>query len=311
MLRVTVIALLAFVAETQLAKLGNRKVLPGFHRTRQSSKSFSYPQGAREPSLSASELEGQQQQSSQSSPIQRRSLISATAAAFGLPSFMPAAKASFLMAEGPEALAVGPESPYPIKAITTISGPSGVSGVVYFKQLDDEKCMVAYEIEGLTPGKYGIRVHEKSDFTDGCASMGATYNPVKLKGGAPAIRPLGDLGNIIAGDNGVAQGAFMDMMVKLEGSYNVVGRSIVLSDNLVKGDISERGNAGARMACGEIKISSTMSAPVALASSDKLAEFLTPGVFLMASCLLVLTGLQTYGSFQRPMPRRQKPLMQV
>lgn len=88
--------------------------------------------------------------------------------------------------------------------------------------------------------------------------------------GAPTDveRHVGSLGNIIANREGVAQGVLVDHLVKLSGPYSVIGRSFMVHedpDDLGKGDNSQpgpppvngkaslvTGNAGARVACGEI-----------------------------------------------------------
>ena len=82
---------------------------------------------------------------------------------------------------------------------------------------------------------------------------------------------MGDLGNIVAGPDGVASGVIVDHLVKLDGPTSVVGRSFMVHadpDDLGRGDNSLAhvkppvngkcskitGNAGARVACGEIKL---------------------------------------------------------
>jgi Cu-Zn family superoxide dismutase len=66
------------------------------------------------------------------------------------------------------------------------------------------------------------------------------------------------LGNIVAGEDGVAEGSLVDRLVQLSGEYTVIGRSIMVHedvDDLGKGghELSlTTGNAGARIACGEI-----------------------------------------------------------
>ena len=83
-------------------------------------------------------------------------------------------------------------------------------------------------------------------------------------------RHVGDLGNITAGEDGVAEGKIVDHLVKISGPYSVIGRSFMVHadpDDLGKGDNSMAGsnppvngkvskvtgNAGARIACGVIK----------------------------------------------------------
>jgi len=78
------------------------------------------------------------------------------------------------------------------------------------------------------------------------------------------------LGNIEPDSEGVAKGEMTDKLIKLEGETSVIGRSMMIhadEDDLGTGDNSEpgpppvngkaskaTGNAGARIACGEIKL---------------------------------------------------------
>jgi Cu-Zn family superoxide dismutase len=170
------------------------------------------------------------------------------------------------------------EPSFPIKAVCIVgpegkscdgtSGDTGCTGTVNFEQTDADTCKITYEIKGLTPGKHGFHVHEKADFSDGCKSAGPHYNPHGKDHGGPEDenRHVGDLGNIEPGADGVAKGEIVDKLIKLTGEHSVVGRSMMVHadpDDLGKGDHSEpgtngktsktTGNAGARIACGEIK----------------------------------------------------------
>lgn len=121
-------------------------------------------------------------------------------------------------------------------------------------------CTITYRVTGLTPGLHGFHIHEKADFSDGCKSAGPHYNPFGKEHGGPddEERHVGDLGNITADANGVAEGTISDHLIKLSGEYSVIGRSFMVHadpDDLGKGghELSKTtGNAGARVACGEI-----------------------------------------------------------
>jgi len=138
-------------------------------------------------------------------------------------------------------------------------------------QTSADECFIEYEIKGLTKGLHGFHIHEKADFSEGCLSAGPHYNPFKKTHGnvTDEERHVGDLGNIEAGDDGIAKGSISDKLIKLYGETSVVGRSFIAhqdEDDLGLGDSSEpgpppvngkcskaTGNAGARIACGEIK----------------------------------------------------------
>ena len=142
-------------------------------------------------------------------------------------------------------------------------GGSGVSGIVNFKQdVAADVTQISYEIKGLAPGKHGFHIHEFGDLSQGCKSAGGHYNPFKATHGSPddviGKRHVGDLGNIVAGKDGVAKGQMSDKMVKLVGGNMVSGRSIVVhkdEDDLGRGGFKDSlttGHAGARLACGII-----------------------------------------------------------
>ncbi|XP_072082091.1 superoxide dismutase [Cu-Zn], chloroplastic isoform X2 [Arachis hypogaea] len=89
---------------------------------------------------------------------------------------------------------------------------------------------------------------------------GPHFNPNKMKHGAPGdqIRHAGDLGNIVANADGVAEATIVDNQIPLIGPNSVVGRALVvheLEDDLGKGgkELSlSTGNAGGRLACGVV-----------------------------------------------------------
>ena len=79
------------------------------------------------------------------------------------------------------------------------------TGFVRFKQ--SSATVVTATISGLAPNsKHGIHVHELGDLTNGCASLGAHWNPFgEVHGGLESIhRHAGDLGNIVANAEGIA-----------------------------------------------------------------------------------------------------------
>ena len=87
------------------------------------------------------------------------------------------------------------------------------------------------EITGLTPGNHGFHVHEFGDYTNGCMSSGPHFNPTKTTHGAPddAVRHVGDLGNVVANNNGSAAVNITDSIIQLSGPNGILGRTIVVS----------------------------------------------------------------------------------
>ncbi|KAL6473159.1 hypothetical protein MHYP_G00193470 [Metynnis hypsauchen] len=149
------------------------------------------------------------------------------------------------------------------KAVCVLKGAGEVTGTVHFEQQDEgAPVKVTGAITGLTPGLHGFHVHAFGDNTNGCISAGPHYNPHNKTHGGPTdeIRHVGDLGNVTAGDDGVAKIDIEDKVLSLSGPYSIIGRTMVIHekvDDLGKGGDEESlktGNAGGRLACGVIGI---------------------------------------------------------
>ncbi|XP_008779090.1 superoxide dismutase [Cu-Zn], chloroplastic [Phoenix dactylifera] len=146
------------------------------------------------------------------------------------------------------------------KAVAVLKGNSQVEGVVTLVQEDNGPTTVKVRVTGLTPGLHGFHLHEYGDTTNGCISTGAHFNPNNMTHGAPEdeVRHAGDLGNIVANTEGVAEATIVDNQIPLSGPNSVVGRAFVvheLEDDLGKGghELSlTTGNAGGRLACGVV-----------------------------------------------------------
>jgi len=143
----------------------------------------------------------------------------------------------------------------------TVKIEGEVSGNVKFTQTD-KGVTVEGEITGLKPGKHGFHVHALGDLSNGCASTGSHFNPHNKKHGAPTAeeRHVGDLGNIVADENGVAKIQISDHLISLTGDHCIIGRAVVVhagEDDVGLGGNEESlktGNAGGRVGCGIIGI---------------------------------------------------------
>uniref|UniRef100_F8R8R2 Superoxide dismutase [Cu-Zn] n=1 Tax=Alitta succinea TaxID=981110 RepID=F8R8R2_ALISU len=149
-----------------------------------------------------------------------------------------------------------------LKAVCVLKA-GDVDGTAFFEQNGGEPPVRVHgKISGLKPGLHGFHVHEFGDNTNGCTSAGAHFNPHSKEHGAPEDenRHAGDLGNVTAGDDGVANLDITDKQLSLTGPNSIIGRTVVVHadpDDLGKGghELSKTtGNAGGRLACGVIGI---------------------------------------------------------
>lgn len=142
-------------------------------------------------------------------------------------------------------------------AVIHPSSNSKVSGVVTFEETR-QGLRINAEIDNLTPGKHGFHIHQLGDCSCKDATCaGGHYNPFhKDHGGLEdSNRHAGDLGNLTADKSGHASLTVTDRMMKLNGVYSIVGRSVIIhadEDDLVS---QPTGNSGSRIGCGVIGIS--------------------------------------------------------
>ena len=67
------------------------------------------------------------------------------------------------------------------------------------------------------------------------------------------IWTTGDMGNIVGDASGTSKGSITDHLIKLEGPYSVIGRSVMVhedEDDLGRGDHSEPGVGALLHPCG-------------------------------------------------------------
>ena len=150
---------------------------------------------------------------------------------------------------------------YRLRAIALIIGQK-IWGKIYLEQISYGRVRINGMISGLSPGKHGFHIHEFGDLSDNCKAAGGHYNPYGVNHGSPKDpknrRHVGDLGNIIANENGKAAVNIIDKPVQLSGYKSVIGRSFVVhagDDDLGRRNNSgslKTGNAGSRLGCGVI-----------------------------------------------------------
>ena len=145
-----------------------------------------------------------------------------------------------------------------VKAFVELQHSDKVKGTILLMQKPGTPTMIKGRIEGLESGEHGFHIHKFGDMTDGCASMGGHYNPDNVDHGSLDEGHVGDLGNVTANDEGVADFTIIAKRVDLMGDRSVVGRGMVIHadrDDLGQGSDAESlktGNAGDRLACGII-----------------------------------------------------------
>jgi Cu-Zn family superoxide dismutase len=159
-------------------------------------------------------------------------------------------------------ISIAPDSS-PVQRAMCVIQPlenSGVTGTVEFR-LVDHVIKITANVKGLKPGKHGFHIHEFGDVTalDG-GSAGGHFNPSGGPHGGPKspMRHDGDLGNIEANAQGVAKLEMTDHMIKLNGPYSIIGRSIVIHAGEDDLKTQPTGNAGARAGCGVIGIAKSI-----------------------------------------------------
>ena len=155
--------------------------------------------------------------------------------------------------------------------VFTNNSVRSIKGFVIFKETK-RGLQININMEGLKPGNHGFHIHQYGDLSEGCGSLCSHYNPTNSVHGSrdSKERHLGDLGNIIADNNGKVNMTIYDKYLSINGKYGILGRSVVIhdkEDDLGRGGIDKNnnvideevhkeslktGNAGKRIACGVI-----------------------------------------------------------
>lgn len=129
-------------------------------------------------------------------------------------------------------------------------------GIITFTN-EDGKVRVKGEVKGLSPGKHGFHVHQFGDCSaaDG-TSAGGHFNPGGMPHAGPHAekRHVGDLGNIEAGEDGVAKVDMLDEELAFDGKNSILGRGLIVHAKADDLKSQPTGEAGGRVACGVIGV---------------------------------------------------------
>jgi Cu-Zn family superoxide dismutase len=111
-------------------------------------------------------------------------------------------------------------------------------------------------VSGLKPnGTHGYHIHEfgrcdKPDYK----SAGGHFNPGKHSHGGPSasLKHMGDLGNLVANDKGVAEKEIL--MRDLKDVNAIKNKAIIIHEKADDYLTQPTGNSGGRIACGVIRL---------------------------------------------------------
>jgi Cu-Zn family superoxide dismutase len=151
-----------------------------------------------------------------------------------------------------------PEGPLIASAGLAPTKGNKTIGEATFEQVNG-KVRVAVFVQGLKPGQeHGLHIHEKGDCSSGDGmSAGGHFNPHGKPHGRPGTgeRHAGDLPSLKANKSGRANVQVeVDQITVTPGPASVVGRAVVVHAAPDDYTTQPTGNAGARLACGVIKL---------------------------------------------------------
>jgi Cu-Zn family superoxide dismutase len=133
-----------------------------------------------------------------------------------------------------------------------------VRGTVEFSRTADGKMSIVAEIRNLSPGPHGFHIHEKGDCSaPDASSAGGHFAPDGDPHGSPDAPPgehhAGDLGNIVAEEDGTATYVIVDDELDFEGDYGILDRAVIVHARKDDFTTQPTGAAGPRLACGVIR----------------------------------------------------------
>lgn len=136
---------------------------------------------------------------------------------------------------------------------------SDVSGTLNFHE-DGGETRIRGKLEGLEPGRHALHVHVSGDCSAADASSaGGHFAPDDDPHGDPGTvterHHVGDLGNIVADDSGVAEIDKTDAEMTLgSGDNTILDRAVIVHARADDMESQPAGAAGDRIACGVVNL---------------------------------------------------------
>ena len=128
-------------------------------------------------------------------------------------------------------------------------------GTVKFEPVSGGVRVVA-ELSGLKPGKHGLHVHEKGDCSaPDASSAGDHFNPTPAPHGSRDEKSahIGDMGNIVANEDGEARLEYVDPHMALQGEKSILGKAVIVHAQADDLTTQPSGDSGARVGCGVVE----------------------------------------------------------
>lgn len=148
------------------------------------------------------------------------------------------------------------EQPRAATALIRPASGSEVVGLVRFWETGDGQVAYDVELHNLEPGLRAMHVHQVGDCSaDDASSAGDHFSPRDMPHGGPTDvrRHVGDLGNVLADDQGVVRSRGVDRAITLRGDHSVLDRALVVHAGRDDYTSQPAGDAGTRIGCGVIR----------------------------------------------------------
>ncbi|CAG8749364.1 17488_t:CDS:2, partial [Racocetra fulgida] len=115
-------------------------------------------------------------------------------------------------------------------------------GLCRFIQINKDYCLIDVTVQGISPGRHGIHIHELGDISAGPSSTGEHYNPDNVEHGDIESGHVGDLGNIHVDEKGWGDLIVESRRIKV---WDIIGRSMVITHG--EDDEGKGGNAQSKI----------------------------------------------------------------